>query len=262
MAGFIAIVLALFVLVSLITALIINSLAINYVNSRFSNHMDRYASSQNSRGIIDRIQTKYICCGSNTWLEWTRVTLNVTTTTTPTPAANTTVTTTLEVNTTTTTTTAAATEPITTTVTPSATTTPLFGTTVFETIQPWSTVSEEGAGGKRMLDDDPEITSSAKTINHIETVDNRVERSFAADDTEQLVDDFYLKQNLAQETIRHRRQVQTNNGGIQGLPSTFVVTLPQSCCTSDLSSINSLSNPCKNYRSEKMKNSNIGFVFV
>ena len=73
---------ALFTIASLITALIINSLAINYVYSHFTNHMNTYQTSQNSRTIVDKIQRHYVCCGTSTWIEWANIGLNGTTTTT------------------------------------------------------------------------------------------------------------------------------------------------------------------------------------
>ncbi|CAF1583209.1 unnamed protein product, partial [Adineta steineri] len=46
----------------------------------------------------------------------------------------------------------------------------------------------------------------------------------------------------SKSSSRRKRQTQSNYGGIYGLPTTFGVTLPQSCCTTDLSSTDSLSN--------------------
>jgi hypothetical protein len=72
------IVLVVFALASLITALIIHSLAIDSVSSRFLNYMNNYENDQDSRNIVNQIQTNYDCCGSNTWLDWSGLLLNAT----------------------------------------------------------------------------------------------------------------------------------------------------------------------------------------
>jgi hypothetical protein len=264
------ILLGLFTLVSLITALIINSLAINYVNSRFFNHINSYQNSQNSRNIVDKIQTNYDCCGSNTWLDWSGVLPNTTqsstsatttlvNTTTPVNEMNATVTTTAVVvnNITTTTATAAIVNETTTTIATivNETTTTIADivnetTTTAGIVQTNSTVVVKKRSG------------IGKIINDRELFDNTIESSVIEKDVEsksfentmeiagtnppswdKTTDDFNSEQISPQQIIRRKRQ--SNYGGIYGLPSSFDVTLPQSCCTTDLSTINSLSNQCK-----------------
>lgn len=191
-------------------------MAINYVDSRFSNHMDRYEMNRNSRDIVDRIQTKYICCGSDTWLEWTRVSLNATTTTIATTTTTTTTTvttnTTLVVNVTETTTTT----PETTTIIDATDLTTITDTEVEDSTTEESTASDS-LGNERAIGD-------------VEDSDGRIERS------------------ILEENVRERRQAGVNYGDIHNLPADFVVTFPASCCTKNLASINSLSNPCKDHR--------------
>ena len=215
--------------------------------------MDRYESSRNSRETVDRIQTKYDCCGSDTWLEWTRVSLNATTTTTTTTTIITTTTTpitNITVNTTT---------PIgngTQTTTIATNTTTITSITTGEI-----TVTGEGGTSEGLTNpaanNDPESFGNQRAINDPETSDNRIERSIVEEnavfefgqDNDKIVDEnFNFFYNSFEETMRQRRQARVNYGDIHNLPADFIVTFPASCCTSDLSSINGLSNQCKDYR--------------
>ncbi len=190
-----SIALAFFALVSLITALIINALAINYASSRFSNHMNNYASNQDSRNIVDKIQTNYACCGNNIWLDWADVSLNATTNIT-----------------------SAAVTAAAATITGNVTT----GTAV---------------------------TMNSKIINNdIETADKIVVP------LDKITDDSNFKSSTLQNSVRRRRQTQSNYGGILGLPTSFIVTLPQSCCTTNVSTAQN-SCKCRFFYSKKSKTS-------
>ncbi len=217
------IVLELFTLVSLITALIINSLAINYVNSRFLNYMNNYENSQDSRNIIDKIQTNYDCCGSNTWLDWSDVLLN--TTQSSTSSTTTLVITTVPVNGTNTTAVVIVNNTNFTTEVVVTTSQVISDEEIFNNTTENSIIEKD--------------VDSRSFKNMIETVDTNLPSQV------ETTDNFNFERNPSQQIIRRKRQTQSDYGGIYGLPSSFIVTLPQSCCTTDLSTINSLSNSCK-----------------
>ncbi len=197
-----SIALAFFALVSLITALIINALAINYASSRFSNHMNNYASNQDSRNIVDKIQTNYACCGNNIWLDWADVSLNATTNSTSTAV---------------TTTAATITGNVTTTI---ASAVALTNTNI----------------NLKIINDD------------IETADKIVVP------LDKITDDSNFKSSTLQNSVRRRRQTQSNYGGILGLPTSFIVTLPQSCCTTNVSTAQNSCN-CQFFYNKKSKTS-------
>ena len=119
--------LAVFTIASLITALVINSKSLSYLNSHYTNHMNLYRSNADSRMIIDNLHDRYDCCGSNLWLDWAQAGLDtVTATSTTANTASTTTTTNTTTNTTTTTTTTGSgisttAAPIVTTQSPSTT---------------------------------------------------------------------------------------------------------------------------------------------
>lgn len=60
-------------------ALVLNGQAISYIRRRLTFRMTSYAETDNSISVMDTIQTKYQCCGVNLWLDWARVSLDVTT---------------------------------------------------------------------------------------------------------------------------------------------------------------------------------------
>ncbi len=203
--AFASIALAFFALVSLITALIINSLAINYVSSRFSNRMNAYGNDQDSRNIVDKIQTHYACCGNNIWLDWADVSLNATGNSTSTAA----------------------------TITGNGTTTIASAVVLASTTTTTSVAS----------------AISSKIINNdIETADKIVVP------LDEITDDSNFKSSSLQNSVRRRRQTQSNYGGILGLPTSFIVTLPQSCCTTNTSAAQN-SCKCRFFYSKKSKTS-------
>ena len=172
--------------------------------------MADYKNTQSSRDIVDSIQINYDCCGSNTWLDWSAVGLNATTSTT-----NDTVTTQIASNST-------------TTVSSGAGSTIVFSTT--SAITTSTTTAASGIG-------ETTTTSSSLIISGSGT-------STTTD---------FLSGKMAeadgQTVVRRKRQAQSTYGGIVGLPLSFSVTLPQSCCTNNLGSTENLANLCK-YHSE------------
>ena len=72
----------------MISALIINAKSENYVSSRFSSYLIAYKNNANARSIIDRVQQKYQCCGTDIWIDWVRGDLNGTSTATLTTPLN------------------------------------------------------------------------------------------------------------------------------------------------------------------------------
>jgi hypothetical protein len=60
---------------SLITALVINSIAIAYVSTEFRDTFDQYKLDGTKRDIVNNVQEQYECCGVNTWLDWSRMKL-------------------------------------------------------------------------------------------------------------------------------------------------------------------------------------------
>jgi hypothetical protein len=57
--------------------------------------------------------------------------------------------------------------------------------------------------------------------------------------------DFNSEASTLERSIRRKRQTQSTYGGVANLPTSFVVTLPQSCCTNVLSATDNLQNLCK-----------------
>lgn len=200
--AFISIGLALLALISLITALIINSLAINYVSSRFSSKIDQFNGDPDARDVVNKIQTKYTCCGVDTWLDWSRVSLNAT-------GSGTNDTTTISPNTSTTTTPIASSATI---IVVASTTTPII------VIPTESTTAAPVARGW--------LESGTQQIS---------KRS----------NDYYGMLDSFQLAHRKKRQDQTSYGGFVGLPLSYGVTLPQSCCSTEVANTNDLTNLCK-----------------
>jgi hypothetical protein len=63
-------VLGIFALISLITALIINSKSSSYVNTRLNNNMNQYMNDPDAADLVDLIQVNYACCGQISWADW------------------------------------------------------------------------------------------------------------------------------------------------------------------------------------------------
>jgi hypothetical protein len=247
----------------LVTALVIHSLSIDYVSNRFTNHMNNYQTDQDSQNIINKIQTSYVCCGTDTWLDWSSVSLNATgnstgTTTTATTTAgtasvgNTTTAAGQASNTTTTagqasnTTTAAGQASNATTTRVGNTTTVSVGNTTTASV---GNTTTQATG--RAVRDIEALVDTAKSISDEKNTDLTLfnngmkiaNKNLLSSDI--ITNDLKFKRSLSQQTVRRRRQTQTNYGGIYGLPSSFSVTLPQSCCTTDGSSLANLSNSCQ-----------------
>ncbi|CAF1225805.1 unnamed protein product [Adineta ricciae] len=195
--------LAFFALVSLITSLIINSLAINYATSHFNSRMTDYKNTQSSRDIVDSIQVNYDCCGSNTWLDWSAVGLNATASTT-----NSTVTTQIASNST-------------TTVSSGTSSTTAFSTTAAITTS---------------------TTTAASGIGETTTTTSSLIISDSGTSTTTDISSGKMAEANGQALVRRKRQAQSTYGGIVGLPLSFNVTLPQSCCTNNLGSTENLAN--------------------
>jgi hypothetical protein len=64
------------------------------------------------------------------------------------------------------------------------------------------------------------------------------------------ITNFLNSQGTSHQAVRQRRQAQSAYGDIDGLPLSFIVTLPQSCCTNALSTAVALSNLCKHIHQE------------
>jgi hypothetical protein len=65
--------------VSLVTALGLSGQAATYLRTTMTNDMNNYISDQYAIDIINNLQTTYQCCGVNLWLDWSRVSLGVST---------------------------------------------------------------------------------------------------------------------------------------------------------------------------------------
>ncbi|CAM2700542.1 unnamed protein product [Rotaria socialis] len=182
-------------LASLVTAIIINAKSFSYVRSHFTGKMMNYMASPGDMATIDNLQNHYSCCGANAWIDWANAKLDAAS-----PTVNkTTVMTTTMMTTTTTNTSAAATN--TTTMSGAVTTnTPAAAT---------DTITTNTAA-----------TATAAT---------------ATDATKQLkrdVHDINDQESLSLAgSARQKRQASIVYGGIYGLPLSFGVTLPYSCCT-------------------------------
>lgn len=75
---FIAVLLGVFSLASLITALVLNSKSPDHISSHFAANMLRYQTDAGSRNKIDLLQIKYECCGTDIWIDWSHANLNTT----------------------------------------------------------------------------------------------------------------------------------------------------------------------------------------
>jgi len=292
--------------------------------------MNNYENDQDSRNIVNQIQTNYDCCGSNTWLDWSGLLLNATgnttsVTTTPTTTnatfnvTNTTTGTVVFTNTTagnavitntttgtagvTTTTTGTAVVTTTTTGTAGVTTTTTgtavvttttTGTTVVTTTTTGAAVVTTTTTGAAVVTTTTTgiavVTTTTTAIPAVATISTgtiavtattiastigRVVRNIKTfiDTTESIsgkknvdltlfnmiiadknllsldvmTNDLKFKRSPFQQAVRRRRQTQSDYGGIYGLPLSFGVTLPQSCCLNGLSTtvnLATLANSC------------------
>lgn len=201
-----ATVLAVFSLASLVTALIINAKSLNYVAGRFQDYMTAHQYSSYARNIVDRVQTEGRCCGVNMWVDWSVVGLNPNGT---------------EFDTTT-----VATTPITTLTTTTTTTTMTTTTT--------TTARTTSAAQSAITDvSKPNESPSSSTMTTSST---------SSENTTQLNREIIPKLRLsAGQLVRES----VNYGGIVGLPTSFSITLPGTCCTSEATFISNTTNGCQ-----------------
>ena len=195
--------LGIFALASLITAIVINLQSSSYISSRFSNSILRYRDDQGAKNEIDLLQNKYRCCGTDTWLDWSRAELDAGL---PNTGASTTSTT-------------ATTAPL--TVTDASTTTSTMS------IAPISTSNVISAP---ITDVNTTGQPSGRSINEKR-------------DRDHVFSNPYYRQ--LDKSLRKKRQVITTYGDILGLPISFGITLPSSCCTSEALLTNATIDVCK-----------------
>jgi hypothetical protein len=221
----------------LITALIINSKTINYQNTRFANDMRMYATDQQSKNVIDNMQTTYTCCGNNLWIDWAPIGLNAT-------GSNSSTATTTSggggVTTTTISNTGATSAGTTTTIGAGGGTTTTLGTgsggVTTTTIAGGAATT--AAAGEITTTASTGVSAGAKLLKR--NVENTVKNHLSSDKTS---NDFNVGPSLLQQAIRRKRQ--STSGLVNGLPLSSSVTLPQSCCTSSISATDNLNNLCK-----------------
>jgi hypothetical protein len=184
-------ILGIFALASLVTAIVVNAKSLNYVSSHFSGNMMEYQYSPDAKNKIDLLQNKYQCCGTDMWIDWADVGLNVTST---------------GVNVTNTTTTTTMVSPISITLTTSTSTLAIVNTSIIPSLG---------------------VKNVKRDITHISN-------------------DLHRRQLLPlADYSRKKRQAPLTYGGIEGLPITFGVTLPGSCCISEALFISTSSGSCK-----------------
>ncbi len=200
--------LGIFALASLVTALIINSKSLSYVSSHFASNILEYQTNPSSQSKVDRLQNKYQCCGTDLWIDWSTAQLNVTSSMTNVTGTN-----------------------MTTAVSS-------MNSTSMATTSALTTVSAGAAGSTTTTGS---ITTTAGTSTNSSSGLKNVKR-----DINHISNDL-RRRKLRQlaDYSRKKRQVLSNYGGIVGLPITFGVTLPASCCTPGALLIGNTSNACK-----------------
>lgn len=72
-AAIASLILAIFALASLITALALSGNTAGYIFDTMTDNMNRYPSNQQSLEVVNAIQSNYECCGVSIWLDWARV---------------------------------------------------------------------------------------------------------------------------------------------------------------------------------------------
>jgi hypothetical protein len=192
----ISITLAVFALASLVAAIVINAKSTSYVSTRFTNNMNNYQFNTNAANIVDRVQTQLQCCGNDLWVDWSNVGLYAMGSATN--GANSTSATTVA---------AGQSGSGNTTISQSGLTT---------------TTAESASGAGSGTSTNPTVTGAQQTgtgnngNGSTGTGGTRVRREW----------------HPHSEIFRQKRQLTTTYGGIYGLPLTFNVTLPVTCCTS------------------------------
>ena len=209
--------------------------------------MSRYSIDRNARTIVDRIQTTYECCGENTWLDWygrsleqppplvaeTTVTFSTSTTSATTPSTSTSETTS---------TTTESTNEAATTMFPwlalqtlsSSSSSSLWnlGSLVDASTEAndqstdqmaWNPAVNTNNGSPRQLGDGQLFASPVQAINPY-LINNIPDPS------------IWYNPSLPSQTgpggRRKRRQV-LGTANMYGLPSSYSIPLPPSCCTTD-----------------------------
>jgi len=201
--------------------------------------MNNYENDQDSRNIVNQIQTDFDCCGSNTWLDWSGVSLNATGSTTSITATPTTTTGTGNVTSTTT---------GTVVVTNTTAGIPAVTTISTGTIVRTATTTTTQAIA-RVIRNIETFVDTTESIRGKKNADLRLFNMIIADKNllslDVMTNDLKFKRSPSQRAVRRRRQTQSDYGGIYGLPLSFGVTLPESCCTNNLSTTANLANLCK-----------------
>ncbi|CAF1161341.1 unnamed protein product [Adineta ricciae] len=225
--------LALCALASLIAAIGISFVGANYINSRFLNNMNNYKYNANVRTSIDNIQKDYDCCGSNMWLDWDVVSLLTVPSDTDSNVVQT-----------------------------SSSQSAIYATPIMNTMSNRTSTSKQGSTTNAIVNTDVEVI-----------VDNGLETTAVTDTGSTTITTPYIystttrKQNprnrntthtayyydvLAQmglgslvQSSKKKRAAQTKYVNTNGSPLSSPVTLPQSCCTNDVSPFfNSLDPYC------------------
>ncbi|CAF1281268.1 unnamed protein product [Rotaria sordida] len=228
---------------SLIIALIMSFLTIDYVSSHFLNYMNHYQNSSKARNIIDNIQTEYVCCGDNIWLDWTRVPLVETSSNIKDKETiNTSILFTTMSDTSTTEITESTGDTGLETTTSSAVETGIdLESNSVEGSQ--TNMNTEPVGDSESVPDverdpnlgievKPDSDAIVKKIANIRPLPHKHTRSI--DPIFDINPFKFDTSNFLKQTIRRKRQIESNNGNIHTLSSSNGVKLPQSCCTSDV----------------------------
>jgi hypothetical protein len=195
-------VLGLFTLGSLVAAIIINSMSLNYISTHFLNNLNNYKTSADARNNIDLLQYNYHCCGVDIWVDWANIGLG-------------------------------ATSPITngtTTITNTGSTASVMSSTLAQTSATAMTTITPGSGKKKR-------------------------------DTHDVSDNRQQSLLLSDSSRQKRQATSSTYGGINGLSTDFIVTLPLSCCTPETQIISNISSSCK-YQSVSISNIEKMCIFV
>ncbi|UJR15944.1 hypothetical protein I4U23_002864 [Adineta vaga] len=242
-------------LASLIAAIAINFLGIDHISSRFLDNMKQYKDNANARKSIDTIQKHYDCCGSNMWLDWATVPLYTV------PSDMNDISTEYSSQ-----------KPVTDIgIRASATSSESVQTTTSANV--WTTSNNDkmtntdveaivNAGSKIKTEPYQSSTTKASFFTGFETTSPYVYSSTTKKHTNPPTEQNFqiptstlssYEYNLQlfggsgslSNSLRKKRQTQSNYGNIYGLPMSYTVALPQSCCTRDTpSTFNSLDSYC------------------
>lgn len=231
-ACFVSGALGILALASLVTAIIINAKSLTYVSTHFTNNLISYGNSPNARGRIDLLQYKYQCCGTNIWLDWQLAGLNATS-----PMMNVT---------------SATTASLITTVNSVVNTTLITTSTTGSTVSITSTTTTIGSTVGITLTTTTvsiiSITSTTSTttlpIQNI-TANQTLGKNVKRDMTHISADTHHRRLRKLADYSRKKRQITLTYGDIEGLPLSFSVTLPRSCCITGALLTSTASDACK-----------------